>query len=329
MKPTIVKEIMRDYERDRLKAEISINSIKDEIYMKIPRVKEIDEALSKTGLYISKQILQNSHGFGQLVEDLQRKSQKLIEEKKKLLHTFGYSNEPDVYKCKACKDTGFIGNNKCTCYSQKLINKFYEYSNLQNVLDSQNFSNFKLDYFSEETTHPRNGVSSRKNIEHLYKRSIYFIDNFKTFFINLFLTGDTGLGKTFFCSCIAKEILDKGYTVLYLTSAQLFKQVENARFNESDLSADYINMVYSVDLLIIDDLGTEFSTSVTDSELFNLLNSRILEKRATIISTNLSFNNLRDYYSKRIVSRIVGDYEQWYFYGQDIRRERKHHKPIS
>ncbi len=321
MKSLIIKEIIREYEHDRLRADNLLSAKRDEIYEKIPRVREIDKILSETSIQISKKILSDNSELDTLIYYLKTKNEDLIKEKNQLLHKNGYIDDSFAYKCKICKDTGYVGNKKCRCFSQKMIDKFYEFSNLKNVLNKQNFSNFKLDYFPTDISDDR-GISSRKNMEYIYKRSIYFIDNFKKLSINILMTGEPGLGKTFLCSCIAKEVMDKGYTVLYLTSAQLFKQVEKARFDDSSkkISNDYINMLYDVDLLIMDDMGTEFSTSVTDAEFFNIVNTRIMEERSTIISTNLNLKNFGDHYTKRVVSRLVGSYEQWYFFGRDIRR---------
>ena len=170
-------------------------------------------------------------------------------------------------------------------------------------------------------------ISPKENIKQIYSHCIRFIEQFDDNFDNLIFYGNSGLGKTFLCNCIAKDLLDRGKTVIYLTAFQLFQLFEQVRFNKDDeenSSRNYLDTIFTVDLLIIDDLGTEFSTSLTGSELFNCLNSRLLDKKHTIISTNLSPNDWQKQYSERIVSRIFGHYKALKLIGEDIRIQKKY-----
>jgi len=153
-----------------------------------------------------------------------------------------------------------------------------------------------------------------------------FVDTFDTAFNNLILYGHSGLGKTFLCNAIAKEILDSGHTVIYLSAFQLFRLFENYRFHKDEeiVTNDDIENIFQCDLLIIDDLGTEFLNALTRSELFNCLNTRLLNEKPTVISTNLAPNEWGDNYSERITSRIFGYYSQLMFIGSDIRLNRYH-----
>ena len=143
---------------------------------------------------------------------------------------------------------------------------------------------------------------------------------------NLLLYGGAGRGKTFLCNCIAKEVLEHGKTVLYLTAGQLFKQLEDMRFRnkEEEEPFDWDSEILDADLLIIDDLGTEFATMFTASELFRIVNDRKLRKRPVVISTNLDYRALMEQYSDRVMSRLIGEYTTLKFFGDDIRMKKKY-----
>ena len=198
-------------------------------------------------------------------------------------------------------------------------------SNLKNILAKENFDNFDLRYYADKTIEEE-GMSPKDKIKLIYQLSVKFVNEFETNPVNLLFYGKTGLGKTFMCNCIAKEILDMGHTVLYATAGKLFKTIEDARFNRDEMidPAEQIDFFYSADLLIIDDLGTEFSTLATQSALFDIVNSRILERRPTIISSNLSLKDIEQQYSDRLVSRLQGNYEFIKFLGEDIRQLKKY-----
>jgi len=143
---------------------------------------------------------------------------------------------------------------------------------------------------------------------------------------NLLFYGETGLGKTFMCRCIAKAVLDEGFIVLYVTAPHLFKLVQAHHFNRDNAedAGEQLDAVHEADLLILDDLGAEFSTIVTDSALFEVINQRLLDKRSTVISTNLTIAELRDHYTERIVSRFLGSYKMLKFFGDDIREKKRY-----
>ena len=328
----IFKEIMRDY--GRMKSEASrLQAIRQaEVYEKIPRVKELDELMNRTGFEITKAILSNAQSQDEkniLIENLKQKNAELQDEKMKLIKKYKYPNDYllNVYKCIKCKDTGFVGTEKCTCLRQKLMQRYYTMSNLTNSLEAENFDTFDYRYFSKEISAGEK-VSPYSRIMDIYQASSQFVNNFNEEFSNFLFYGKTGLGKTFMCNCIAKDLLDKGNTVLYVTAAQLFKTVTDYHFKKDEAeemrSHDLIEFIYSVDLLIIDDLGTEFSTVVTSSEFFNFINTRLLEKRHTIISTNLVPKDFRNIYSDRVTSRILGHYIAFNFLGMDIRLQKKY-----
>lgn len=320
------KYLLRKYDLMRSKAHQILMEKQNEIYNKIPQIKKIDNELSQTGVTLAKQML-NAYDE-HFITNFRAHTSELIRTKKMLLVEHGYAAdylEPH-YHCNLCKDTGFIGNTPCSCFKQNLINIAYEQSNLKHILAKENFNNFSLKYYSKKTD-AQTQVSPYDNMVQIRQVCVGLIEKFDYDKKNLLLTGETGLGKTYLCNCIAKELLDRGYTVLYFTAPQLFKLFEESRFHRADMndeSKELLNTLFNVDLLIIDDLGTESISSVTISDLFNVINSRYLNQTSTIISTNLPFNELKSRYSERIVSRIIGQYIFLKFYGEDIRKLKKY-----
>ncbi|MBQ2879839.1 MAG: ATP-binding protein, partial [Anaerotignum sp.] len=169
------------------------------------------------------------------------------------------------------------------------------------------------------------GVSPKENAKRNLKMAMAFAEDFTG--DNLLLYGGAGRGKTFLCNCIAKDVLERGKTVLYLTAGQLFRQLEEMRFRreeDEEESKDWDNEILTADLLIIDDLGTEFATMFTASELFRIINDRKLRRKPVVISTNLDYRALMDQYSDRVMSRLIGEYTTLKFFGDDIRMKKKY-----
>ncbi len=323
------KKLLRSYEKIRDDHTRTLQLRQQEVYTKIPRIAQIDQELSMTGIKISRTVLQSPSEAEKLIAALQEKNMDLTIEKAELLHMNGYPKDYLVptYTCATCKDSGYAEGTSCKCLQQKLINTAYEQSNLKDVLAVENFDNFDFRYYSD-VVDEKEGMSPRQNMQVIYSTCMNFVENYEQSFTNLLFYGPSGLGKTFLCNCIAKDLLDRGKTVLYLTAFQLFKLIEQERFhrNTTEEKSDLLDTIIMVDLLIIDDLGTEFSTILTSSELFNFLNTRLLDKKPTIISTNLPPNNWKNIYSDRITSRIHGNYKVLNFFGEDIRIRIKYKK---
>lgn len=318
----IYKKILRDYEKDRDNARRLLEKRKNEVYLKVPRIQDIDKELAVTGLKISKTILNKGCDKIKAIKELEENNQLLIEEKESLLISNGYDKNyfKFYFKCNVCQDTGYVDNKKCNCFKQRLIDKAYDMSNLKDIIIKENFDYFNVEYYSDKINE-KEGMSPRENAQINLTICLNFANNFDNEFNNLLLYGDSGLGKTFLCNCIAKELLNQGKTVIYTTAFQLFKMIDNERFNKEEnyVPSEMLKMIEYVDLLIIDDLGTEFLTLNSNTELFNFINSRLIEKKSTIISTNLSLDEIMNHYSYRIVSRFLGNYKILQFFGEDIR----------
>lgn len=314
--------IMRSYEARQLENRHIVNERMKSVYAKLPRLQEIDESISSLSVSRARRLLE---GDESALSNLKKELNALIQEKNALLLEHGYPEnyfEPP-YRCPDCKDTGYIGSEKCHCFKQAAIDFVYTQSNIKKILEKENFQNFSYSYYSEADVNPTTGLSSLATAKQAVAQCHDFIRDFDTTFGNLFFYGDTGIGKTFLSNCVAKELLDTGHSVIYFTAFELFHIFEKNVFSkDAAAGADYQN-IFNCDLLIIDDLGTELSNSFTNSQLFLCLNERILRQKSTIISTNLSLNQLVDTYSERTFSRISSNYTMIKLFGDDIRIQKK------
>lgn len=325
-KKTIYRDVMRQYERIRANNAAKLRQRQEAIYQKVPRIKEIEEEIALCGIRIARSVLQKPGDTFSFIGQLQENLTALRMEKEALLAANGFQPK-DLemeYNCQVCRDTGYVEQKQCTCMKQKLMDAAYDQSNIRDILAVENFDTFDIRYYSPEKG-PDDMLSPRENIQSILSTCLAFTENFDTSFSNLLLYGGTGLGKTFLCNCIAKELLDKGKTVLYVTAGQLFKWIEEQKFQhkEDEEQEDYTSDILEADLLILDDLGTEFSTILSSSELFFIINGRMLSKKPVIISTNLSPADFIHQYSDRVVSRLLGEYTTLKFFGEDIRVKKK------
>lgn len=220
------------------------------------------------------------------------------------------------YSCKLCEDTGYIHNKKCPCFKQKMVDLLYEQSNMKGLLEKQNFSHLTYDYYEgEDLLRFKKAVDTCRD----------FVKNFDSDYHNLFFYGTVGTGKSFLSGCTAKELMDLGHSVIYFSSVALFDRISRHTFDyqAKDALNDLYDDLYSCDLLIIDDLGTEVTNAFSSSQFFSCLNERMIRKKSIIISTNLSLQELRDRYSDRIFSRITSNFDLCKITGPDIRMYKK------
>lgn len=320
-----LKNLLKIYEQKKLAAEIACENKINELYSKNPKLAYLVEKINLTSIQISKAILKNNK---EDVIKLNKELEELKQKKNNLLHELNIDDNFFIpkYECSLCNDTGYLvddNNIMCTCLKQKLIDKQYNKSNIFN-LSKENFSTFSELVYSDKKNEEKyqSTISPRENIKKIKEIARDFIDNFdQPEEKNLLFTGNTGLGKTFLSNCIANEIIKKGKTVIYQTAPIMLDSVIDYRFGKGDKFI-YENILSS-DLLIIDDLGTESMNNLKFTELFNIINTRLLNQNnkitKTIISTNLSLNNLYNTYDERIFSRLAGYYNICRFFGDDIR----------
>lgn len=328
MSNEILNNLLKEYDQKRIKAELDLDKRKENLYSSIPRLKQIEDELNNYAINTAKNLLLNNNLS---LENLHNKIENLKKERNTILlkNNLPLNYLKPIYECNICNDTGYILKNNyktelCNCLKQKLLNISYNKSNMSN-LDKENFNTFNENLFSDEVdiSKYKLNISPRRNIINIKEKCIEFVQNFEDLEQkNLLFTGNTGLGKTFMTNCIANELLKKGKTVLYQTAPVLLDTIIDNKLNKQKDEHFYKN-VLEVDLLIIDDLGTECMNSMKLSELFTIINTRLLNLNSkstkTIISTNLNLNNIFSNYEERIGSRIAGFYDIYYFFGDDLR----------
>ena len=310
-----------DYDKSQLKNNRIHLMRQKEIREKIPAYRRLEDQMRETSVLAARAALEGSH---ESMRELTEKTEQISREKKELLAQYGYPENylDPVYTCPDCHDTGYIGDRKCHCFQKRIVEYLYEQSNLKEILDIENFSHFDITYYPDDYIEESTGLTPRDNIRRILMTAHDFCDNFGNCGQNLLLYGNTGVGKTFLTHCIAKELLSQSYTVVYLTSIGLFDILEKNKFDRELSSLEKsttVSYVMNCDLLILDDLGTELTNSFTTSQLYQVIDSRLVHKKSTIISTNLSFDDLREQYSERIFSRLTSGYTLLKVTGEDIR----------
>ena len=315
-------EIMREYDMRQLRNKDLLAERRREVYQANPRLKEIEDAIANCSVQSARKLLS---GDTEAMTALRAQLAAFRREKDELLQTAGYPADylSPIYTCPDCQDTGYIDGKRCHCLKQAIINVVYSQSNIRPILERENFSTFSYAYYSDTQTNPATGLTALETAQHAVKECLDFIDHFSQKPKNLLFYGDTGVGKTFLSNCIAKELLDRGNSVIYFSAFQLFDTLGKGMFErDSDAIAAHQN-IYDCDLLIIDDLGTELPNTFTASQLFLCVNERILRQKSTIISTNLNPNQINEIYSERTLSRISSNYTTLKLFGDDIRIKKR------
>ncbi|MFP3154286.1 ATP-binding protein [Lachnospiraceae bacterium ZAX-1] len=320
--------IMRQYEAKQIRnRHVAMKRIQ-EVYDRVPKLSKLDTAIAAASIAQARKLLD---GEETALAVLKEQLGDLIRQKETLLVNFGYPHDYFIppYDCKDCQDTGYIKMHKCHCFLQASIDLVYTQSNIKKVLEWENFNNFTYDHYSAKECDPLSGLTSLAAAKQAVAHSREFIDGFDRMFGNLFFYGDTGVGKTFLSNCIAKDLLESGHSVIYFSAFTLFDLLIKNAFEKgntfeknNDVREGYQN-IFDCDLLIIDDLGTESTNSLTVSQLFSCLNERLLRRKSTIISTNLGLNQFMELYSERIFSRISSNYTMIKLFGEDIRIQKK------
>ena len=322
----ILNSITTEYERKRDRALRSQRIRKQKIYKEIPAIKRIDEDITKIGLSMSKYIIGNPEKYKELAAKAKKDIENLKMEKAYLMTESNISADyMDLkYECNKCKDKGYLDNGQqCSCLKQALVSEAYQMSNIENILLKENFSNINIDVFKDQAFENED-MTPKENMMDILSIAEGFIYNFhENNGDNLLFYGSTGLGKTFLCNCIAKSLLDKNKIVVYQTAFTILEIIERHRFGRGDkrLNDYQYNLLFDTDLLIIDDLGTEVANTFTNAEIFNIVNTRIISGKKTIISTNLTPKEISETYTDRVFSRILDKFLPLKFYGPDLRWE--------
>ena len=309
--------IMREYSRRQAQNRRIQEQHQAQAYQQLPRLREIDEEVATLS---ARKVRALITGQETGLDDLKNDIALLSQERSALLLSEGYPQDylEMHYTCPLCQDTGYIGSQKCSCFKKAEIELLYTQSNLKEILEKENFDHFSFDLYSDTITNDSTGLSARETARRAYDIAQTFVKSFDSSFENLFLYGDTGVGKTFLSHCIAHDLLESAHCVLYFSAFDLFDHLAGSAFSRKDDKPGE-DLVFDCDLLIIDDLGTELTNSFVASQFFLCINERIMRKKSTIISTNLKLEDFSATYSERTFSRIASNYRMVKLIGKDIR----------
>lgn len=321
----LYRAIEEEYEGIRRQNEADLEARRARVFAQVPEAAEVDNEIKMLGLKLYK-IALSGDAVEEQVRALRENQKRLLSKRHALLIENGYAPDElsERFCCDKCHDTGAIGTSVCECYKRKLVKKAYEQSNLSSQLKDQSFETFDLSLYSDEVNEHW-PISPRVHMKGILNTCKHYVENFDETAQNLLFWGAPGLGKTFLSTCIAKELIQKGHSVIYETAYQTFSMLEELKFKRTE---DYerlkfkVDKLYTCDLLILDDLGSEFSTQYTNAALFDILNSRLVSGKKTVINTNLSLPEFETKYSERVASRILGHYLMLRFIGNDIRLEK-------
>lgn len=315
----VFADVRKQMENRRQAAIDTADARRRELYAELPEVEEIDRELSRTGLIIMEEIAKGKNGLAERLENIRLDNLDLQKQREAVLRRSGYPADYDFPKfvCPDCKDTGYVGQKMCYCLKAALTEEGLRRAGLAHLFESQRFDTFILDYYRHD---PR--------VHRMMQNYLEICRNFANRFDrdtrqSLLFCGGTGLGKTHLSTAIAGEIVQKGFDVLYESAPNLLSAFEAERFGRSlTASVSDTSRYLTCDLLVIDDLGAELSNNFTVGVLYNLINTRIVSRKPTIISTNLSLDEIRTRYTDRIASRLLGEYSVMRFEGRDIRLQK-------
>lgn len=312
------RRIRTAYQTKYLKAYEEADRRSAELHAKSPELAAIDRALASAGAKIAMAALGTGEEYQEKLAAVERENLALQEKRRALIEALGYPADytDPPYECALCGDTGFVGTKMCQCMRRELILAAYETSGLGALMRTQSFDTFSPDFYGMG--------EERARMEFNFKMMRDYAEGFSPASDNLLLVGATGLGKTHLSTAVARRVIDRGFDVYYASALQMFSDFEHTRFGSglADTPAVDVSRYSECELLILDDLGTEVTNQFTNSCLYLVINNRINLRRPTIISTNLTSKEIKERYTDRIASRILGDFKPLLFVGTDVRRQK-------
>ncbi len=300
-----------------------------EVRKKAPRVMEIESILGQSMAKVLAAALREGDDPQVRIQEIRRENLALQEERHQLIAQLGYPKDclDEVPQCSQCNDSGWQGSKMCQCLAHLCGQVQIEELSSLLRLGEQSFHTFSYDWYSSQRA-MASEPSPRENMESIYNLCVSYARNFISFpFPNLLFYGSPGLGKTFLSACIARVVAEAGHSVVYDSAVEVLAQFEIEKFSRDsddtrEARAD-TRRYLGCDLLILDDLGSEMTTNFVQSTFYRLINTRLTSNKRTIISTNLSPEELRQRYTNQLHSRLVGEYHLMRFYGEDIRIQKK------
>ena len=314
--------IMRGYDeiRDRHRHELSAREA--EIAEKIPEISALDDEAAAISISAAKRRVADPHAD---LTSFNESLRKITEKRVRLLLDGGYPADylEMQYDCPHCRDTGYIGDVQCACFRKAATELLYREYSISGILEKENFSHFSFDWYSDTMKDKTTGKTAKETAASACRAALRFIDRIGQEDNNRLIYGSIGVGKTFLTHCIAKEVLDRSYSALYFTAADLFELLADVTFGRNGRNSSHLETIFSCDFLTIDDLGTELTNNLVATAFYQVLNERILRQKSTIISTNLPMQEISANYSQRIFSRITSHYTIIRMIGDDIRIQKK------
>jgi len=308
----------------RIKHEELLLARTDKVYAQAPRVRELDAEIRATMAELVGIAL--GEDAAAKVEDIRLRNLDLQKQRKSEIAGAGFPEDylDNEYICSKCCDKGYVKSEMCDCLAQ--LCKEEQKAALSSLLKlgNETFESFNLSYY-DDTAAPDKGISPRESMDVVYKLCIKYAQEFGSESMNLLFIGAPGLGKTFLSACIARVVADNGFSVVYDMASSIFARFEDVQFQRTDdlvSSRDEIKRYLECDLLIIDDLGTEMTTNFTISVLYEIINTRLVTGKKTLVSSNLTLEEMHRRYSEQTMSRLEWDYQVLKFYGEDIRKRR-------
>lgn len=316
--------IMRIYSKRQFQDKHEQDERIAEVYEKVPQIEALSDEITATMAQAARKLLAGDRAAA---DKLKKDAAFLKEQKQRYLEQNGYSADylELQYVCPDCKDTGYADGKKCHCFRHMEIEVLYDQSNIREVLERENFETLSMEYYDKNRIDEKTGMTVYDYMAMVIEECRSYVERFKTEKGSILFTGNTGCGKTFLSNCIARELIRRYFSVVYLTATDMFDILAGSRFNgnDDDAAKDKAAYILECDLLIIDDLGTELINTFTASQMFYCVNERLNRKKGTIISTNLTLNELQDAFTERVTSRIVSSYQVIPLIGDDLRLVRR------
>ena len=324
----VLRRATQRLEQGRRERREQVEGLRRDAYARQPKLERLDRQLQQTMAQLVAAALRQGEDPARAVREVRERNLAIQQERAVLLGALGLPEDAldDKPACPLCGDTGWQGAKMCRCLRELCARE--QIAELSKLLDlgEQSFDTFRMDYYSQSPW--PGGTSPRENMELVYEVCLNYAQKFGRFPIrNLFLTGAPGLGKTFLSACIARTVSEKGHSVVYDTAGNIFAQFEARKFQRDSADGqearDETRRYLNCDLLILDDLGSELVTQFTQSALYELVNSRLVGEKHTVISTNLTLEEAARRYPPQIASRLEGEYHALHFFGDDIRLLKK------
>jgi DNA replication protein DnaC len=315
-------QIMREYEIRLREREDLIDERRREVYSAIPELADIDREIASRGRDKLAGMLAGDADASDSSDRYHEYIEAQISKKAKLMSDHGYPSDylDPPYTCEDCHDTGYIGHERCHCLRQRILDMSYRQQPLMAQLEGADFRDFSLDYYPADSYDKSTGASARDSAARALQDTRTYAEDPEGHSGNFVIYGTTGSGKTFLSCCVGSALRNSGHTVVYQTAGRLFELMSDHTFRRDTSGRENgYSEVYNCDLLIIDDLGTELVNDFTRGALFDLLNYRMIAGKATIVSTNLSLQEILDTYTGRVFSRLMEHYVWLHLFGSDIR----------